>query len=248
MHAVLQSSLQKPYVTGVAVRNSPLIIPRDDRALILPHGFIATLYADKLDHPRQLAFLPNGDALVSMQDGGYIMLMRDADGDGRAEWIERHAAGFNGPYGIAYRDKQILVADQDGIYAIDYTPGLVRPPFAGAKPIGEVPPAERRPQQFMDGQKLLTAKGVIGIVQGHYNRSLRVGPDDTLYVGVVSAGNIGVEPSPKSTSVVADEPIPVRALCHQPTVEFVEAANRDRLAFPYRESEFVSLRFPLSNA
>ena len=95
------AALKKPYDTGVAVRNSPLIIPREGRVPILPPGFTATLYADKLDHPRQLAFLPNGDALVSMQEGGYIMLMRDADGDGRAEWLERHAAGFNGPYGIA---------------------------------------------------------------------------------------------------------------------------------------------------
>jgi glucose/arabinose dehydrogenase len=196
------TKLPEPYISNIAVRNSPLIVKRGDRMPQVPPGFKVTLYADKLNHPRQIMVLPNGDTVVAMQQEGYLMLMRDADGDGRADWIERHAAGFNGPYGLAYRDtpsKQILVADQDGIWSIDYTDGLLRAPFAHAKPIDEVSPAERKPGKYMDGQKLVTAKGVFGIVQGHYNRSLRIGRDGTLYVGVGSAGNIGVEPSPKST-------------------------------------------------
>lgn len=198
---VNMETLPKPY-TGPAVRNSPLIVPRGERVPKLPPGFKAVLFADKLDHPRQILLLPNGDAVVAMQEKGYLMMMRDADGDGHVDWIERHAAQFNGPYGLAYREipaKQILVADQDGVWTIDYTTGLLRAPFADAKPIDEVPPAERKPGQYMDGQKLLTAKGVFGIVQGHYNRSLRIGKDGTIYVGVGSAGNIGIEPSPKST-------------------------------------------------
>jgi glucose/arabinose dehydrogenase len=51
----------------------------------------------------------------------------------------------------------------------------------------------------MDGQKLLTERGVFGIVQGHANRDLEVGPDGRLYVGVGSVGNLGVEPEPKAT-------------------------------------------------
>ena len=51
----------------------------------------------------------------------------------------------------------------------------------------------------MDGQKLVTARGVFGIVEGHSNRDLAVGPDGRLYVGVGSVGNLGVEPEPKAT-------------------------------------------------
>ena len=54
------------------------------------------------------------------------MLMRDDTGDGRADWIERHASGFNQPYGLAYRDGEISVADQDGIW--------YRPPAGTAAP------------------------------------------------------------------------------------------------------------------
>ena len=51
----------------------------------------------------------------------------------------------------------------------------------------------------MDGQKLVTERGVFGIVQGHANRDLEIGPDGRLYVGVGSVGNLGVEPEPKAT-------------------------------------------------
>lgn len=195
---VMMESLPPPY-RGPAVRNSPLIVERAGRMPNLPAGFVATLYADNLDHPRQIMILPNGDAVVVMQEAGHIVMMRDSDGDGRADWIERHAAGFNAPYGVAYREGEILVADQDGIWTIAYTPGSLRPPFASARRIETVPVADRRSGEFMDGQTLLTARGVFGIAQGHYNRDLEIGRDGTLFVGVGSAGNIGVEPRPKST-------------------------------------------------
>lgn len=190
--------LEAPY-TGPAVRNSPVIVPRAGRIPEVPPGFSVTLYAENLDSPRELMVLPNGDVVVSLQNAGHLMLMRDDDGDGRADWLQRHAAQFNKPYGVAYRPGEILVADQDAIWAVDYQDGLVRPPFAQPKPAAEVPPAQRNPGSYMDGQRMLTERGVFGIVQGHANRDLEIGRDGRLYVGVGSAGNIGVEPSPKST-------------------------------------------------
>ena len=191
-------SLPEPY-TGPQARNSPVTKPRNGAMPQLPAGFSATLYAENLTHPRQVLVLPNGDVLLACQRPGYLMLMRDDDGDGRADWIQRHAAGFNGPYGLAHRDGELLVADQDGIWTIGYDTGLLRPPFAQPRPASEVPPSDRQPGKYMDGQQLITEKGVFGIVQGHANRDLEIGPDGRLYVGVGTAGNIGVEPEPKIT-------------------------------------------------
>jgi glucose/arabinose dehydrogenase len=45
-----------------------------------------------------------------------------------------------------------------------------------------------------------TKKGVFGILVGHQNRHLAIDPKNgTLYVGVGSSGNLGVEPEPKAT-------------------------------------------------
>lgn len=197
-YTVKMDNLPKPY-QGEAVRNSPVIVPREARKPNLPAGFEATLFADGLNNPRQLLVLPNGDVLVVLQEPGYLMLMRDADGDGRAEWIERHASGFNKPHGLAYRTGEILIADQDGIWRLDYQDGLVRPPFAQPKKASNVPVAERKPSPFMDGQEMLSDKGVFGIVQGHANRDIEIAPDGRLFVGVGTSGNIGVEPEPKAT-------------------------------------------------
>lgn len=189
-------ALPKPYESP-AVRNTSLVAPRGDRKPIVPAGFEATLFAEGLERPRQALVLPNGDLLVAMQYAGELMLLRDADRDGRAEWVQRYAGGFDRPNGIALRDKEILVADQQGIWTLGWN-GAMRPPSPAQKKAAEVPPEARRPD-IMDGQKPLTAKGVFGLPQGHANRDVEIGPDGRLYVGVGTTGNIGVEPEPKAT-------------------------------------------------
>ncbi len=192
-----------PY-TGPAVRNSPVTLPPEGRSLNLPEGFSATLFAQGLTNPRQGMVLPNGDVMIAQQGPGHLTLLRDDDGDGVANWNQRHAAQFNAPYGMHYRrladgTEQILVADQDGIWVVGYARGLVRPPFAQPKPASEVPEHERAPDQYMDGQTMLTDRGVFGIVQGHMNRDIAITPDGRLHVGVGTSGNIGIEPLPKAS-------------------------------------------------
>ena len=195
---VNMADLPKPYASE-AVRNSPLSTARQGKMPRLPEGFTATLFADNLEHPRQVLVLPNGDVIAVCQNPGYLMMMRDDDGDGRADWIEKHAGGFNRPYGIAYREGELLVTDQDGIWAIDYTEGSLRPPYPLSQKASEVPKDERVPSPNMDGQRMISQKGIFGLIQGHNNRDIEVAPDGRLFVGVGSSGNIGIEPDPKAT-------------------------------------------------
>ena len=197
---VRADALPAPY-QGEAVRNPPLIVPRAGRVPTVPEGFEVALVAENLEGPRQLLVLPNGDLLVAMQASGALMLLRDADGDGRAEWIERWAGGFDRPNGLAYRAGEVLVADQQGIWRMAYQPDTraVRPPSAvGPRPAAGATPEQRRVQS-MDGQTLISPRGAFGVPVGHANRDIEVGPDGRLYVGVGSSGNIGVEPEPKAT-------------------------------------------------
>ncbi|MCK0167261.1 PQQ-dependent sugar dehydrogenase [Jannaschia sp. S6380] len=189
--------------SGPAVRNSPVALPAEGRSLHLSDGFLATLFASGLEHPRQTDVLPNGDVMVARQAPGHPTLLRD--GDGVAEGNQRHAAQFNLPYGLNDRElpdgaQQILVADQDGIWIVGYETGLVRPPFAQPRPASDVPEAERDPGEFMDGQTMPTEAGVFGIVQGHVNRGIAITANGRLHVGVGTSGNIGVGPLPKASS------------------------------------------------
>ena len=64
----------------------------------------------------------------------------------------------------------------------------------------DLPPEQRGPVPGAYGAQLITRKGVFGIIQGHQNPHLAVDPNTgALFVGVGSAGNIGVEPEPKAT-------------------------------------------------
>ena len=190
-----------PPKTGPVVASRSMVLPYSGQAPRVPDGFTATPFATGLQHPRRLLVLPNGDVLVAEQRVGHITLLRDDDGDGKADWISRHIEGLNGPYGLAWRDGHVLIADQDGIWQVPHRLGAVRP-GAGAQDtkVADVPPAERRPTSALVGEKMITAKGVFGIVMGHANRHLAIDPKTgALFVGVGSAGNIAVEPQVKAT-------------------------------------------------
>jgi hypothetical protein len=111
--------------TGPIVTDRPLIVPYTGQVPQVPSGFVATPFATGLVNPRRLLVLPNGDVLVAEQSAGYLTLLRD-DGSGRATWIDRHVEDLNKPYGLAWRDNHVLVADQDGIWSVPHNLGALR--------------------------------------------------------------------------------------------------------------------------
>ncbi|WP_299656906.1 PQQ-dependent sugar dehydrogenase [uncultured Jannaschia sp.] len=200
------ADLPEPY-PGPPVANAPLRATEVPEELSLPEGFTATLFARGPEGPRQGHVLPNGDLLVSMQEGGYIALLRDTDQDGEADIISRAFEPFTGPYGITHRDwtgegdfdYEILIADLEGIWSQPYKTPNIRNVGARNQTVDETPIEERKPLYDFSGQSLLTESGVFGEMTGHVNRDIEIGPDGRLYVGVGSLGNISVEPEPKAT-------------------------------------------------
>ncbi|AWK87373.1 PQQ-dependent sugar dehydrogenase [Azospirillum thermophilum] len=170
--------LPKPYETpAVAVQAESVKRPARD-PLRVPEGFTVTLFRDNVDHARNLLTLPNGDVLVAQQRPGSVTLLRDADGDGKAELAAAWATGFDRPYGLAYHDGAVYVGDLAGVWRLPWTEGAAK---AG----------ERR---------RITADGAFGKRGGHNTRTVAVSPDGrTLYVGIGSDGNIDEEPEPRAT-------------------------------------------------
>src|SRR6516162_11409211 len=130
--------------TPPIVTNRSLTVPFNGQSLQVPPGFEATPFVAGLVNPRRLLVLPNGDVLVAEQSAGYLTLLRD-DGSGRAGWIERHVEDLNRPYGLAWRDNSVLVADQDGIWSVPHILGALRAGSSETKRVDQVPPDERTP-------------------------------------------------------------------------------------------------------
>lgn len=160
-------------------------------------GLAVQRFAEGLDHPRTILVLPNGDVLAAeaqsppRKDGGVqgavmknlmskagagrkpsanrITLLRDADGDGKAEVKTAYITGLNSPYGMALIGDTLYVANTDALLAFPYVEGETK--MSG------------KPVKIVD----LPAKGT----NRHWTKSLAAAPNGWLYIGVGADSNIG---------------------------------------------------------
>jgi glucose/arabinose dehydrogenase len=167
---------------------------KDGKTPVAAAGLKVNAFAAGLKHPRQMLVLPNGDVLAAealtipgptksafdlaitatMARAGalgpspnQITLLRDADGDGVAEFRSTLLEGLNQPFGMALVGETLYVANVDGLMAF---------PFQ----LGET-------KITAPGKQLTTFKA-----HGHWTRNLLLSPDQTkLYVTVGSFSNIG---------------------------------------------------------
>jgi glucose/arabinose dehydrogenase len=160
--------------------NPPSTIPRPTDAMPkVPPGFTVNIFAEKLADARNLISASNGDVFLTMSEAGKIALLRDADGDGKAEAVEVFADGFRNPFGIDFVSDGILIGDLDAVWRLPYSAGDKK--------------ASGPPRQ-------LTPNGALGDPAGHSTRTVAVHPDGTkFYVAIGSRGNINEEPEPRAT-------------------------------------------------
>lgn len=165
------------------------------RKPIVPAGYEVDAIATNLLIPRQSLVLPNGDILIaegrggnaprltpkdfiagvikargvsSVQSGNRLTLLRDADGDGRYELQSVFAQNLNAPYGLAYANGRLYVANQDALVRFDYRDGQA---------VAAGPPVEVT--------KLPSA------LNHHWTKSLTISNDGRyLFVGIGSDSNI----------------------------------------------------------
>ena len=162
-------------------------------------GFSVAALASGLDHPRTLFVLPNGDVLVAEtnapakpDDGNgirgwvqkkvmsragantpsanRITLLRDADGDGKAETKSVFIENLNSPFGMALVGNDFYVADTDAIMKFTYRAGDMKITTPGVK-VADLPG---------------------GTINHHWTKDLVASPDGTkLYATVGSNSNVG---------------------------------------------------------
>ena len=88
-----------PFSTAKQPAPGQAACANDEAGLSLPPGFCATIFADNIGHARHMAIAPDGTLYVNTwmsryfrtppPEGGFIVALRDRDGDGKAEQIDR---------------------------------------------------------------------------------------------------------------------------------------------------------------
>ena len=166
-----------------------------DQKPTVPKGFTVTAIATDLKIPRQTLVLPNGDIIVAegrggnaaklkpkdviagyikaqgntkVKGGNRLTLLRDANGDGVYELNTVFAENLNAPYGLAYANNKLYVANQDELVSFDYQDGQTR--ASGAPTSIAKLPSE---------------------INHHWTKAMTISPDGRfLYVGIGSNSNI----------------------------------------------------------
>ncbi|WP_445785462.1 PQQ-dependent sugar dehydrogenase [Sphingorhabdus sp.] len=166
-------------------------------APVVASGLVVERFAEGLDHPRNLYTLPNGDILVAETNSpprkmggveGFVMkwlmgkagadvpsanritLLRDANGDGKAELKTPFLTGLNSPFGMVLIGEKLYVANTNGLLVFPYKTGDTK----------------------------ITAKGKeltkfnARAPNNHWTRNLAASPDGKkIYISVGSNSNIG---------------------------------------------------------
>lgn len=173
------AALPQPY-TPPSPANPPRTIPKPARAMpIVMPGFSVNEFARGLKNARNLKTAPDGTVFLSEPRIGQITLLRDSDGDGRAETITAYANGFRNPHGIAIGDGFILVGDLNGVWRLPYKSGDTKAKADAVK---------------------VTSRRALGDPGGHSTRNVVLHPDGSrFYVAIGSRGNIAEEPIPRAT-------------------------------------------------
>jgi glucose/arabinose dehydrogenase/mono/diheme cytochrome c family protein len=157
----------------LALRAAPPALPTpdpDDGAITLPPGFRALVVADNLvvgrkagntsERLRGLAVAANGDVYAKTQ-GGPILALRDADGDGRTEMIKEFGPGDGGTH-IMFHDGWLYHSSRTAVYRYKYTPGELVPASQLETVVAKLP-AERDHSQkafaFDDQGRMLVEVG-----------------------------------------------------------------------------------------
>ncbi|MCP9494676.1 MAG: sorbosone dehydrogenase family protein [Pyrinomonadaceae bacterium MAG19_C2-C3] len=122
------ADLPKPYATDSA-RNQPRIVRQPEGAMPnVPAGFKVEKFAVDLSKPRMIRTAPNGDVFVAESDANRVRVLRDKDGDGKAETSEVFASDLRQPFGIAFypagdNPKYVYVANTDSVVRFPYQSG-----------------------------------------------------------------------------------------------------------------------------
>ena len=168
----------------------------DGQTPTAPAGFTVTAMATDLAIPRQMLVLPNGDVLVaegmgghapklrpkdfiagvikakgksSVKPGNRITLLRDANNDGQPEVRTTFIADLDAPYGLAFVDGSIYVAEQGALLRFPYQEGQTQITTPGEE-------VTKLPSE----------------INHHWTKALTASADGTrLYVGIGSNSNVG---------------------------------------------------------
>ena len=151
------------------------------QGLQAPPGFAVSVFAAGLKNARILAVAPDGSVYLSRRDQGDVVLLRDENGDGRADGPGLIVANRPGAHGLAVHDGQLYIATVKELFRAPILQGGLLGPLQML--LGDLPDAGQHP-----------------------NRTMAFGPDGMLYLSVGSTCNACNESNPENAAMLRIAP------------------------------------------
>jgi glucose/arabinose dehydrogenase len=151
----------------------------------VPPGFKVSVFARGFSQPRWMAIAPDGDVFVSDSAAGKVVVLHASAGQPIAASREIFADHLNLPFGIAFQDDYVYVADTDEVVRFHYDAKTSRR-LGNPEPILQLP-----------------GRGY----NQHWTRSLAFSPDGKrMFVSVGSRTNVSVESDPRRGAILVADP------------------------------------------
>ena len=168
------------------VDNLPVIVPLPPNFQPrVPPGFKVSVLARGFEQPRWLAVAPNGDVFVADSGAGKVLVLADPQAPGESASRTVFADNLNLPFGIAFHDDYVYVANTNEVVRFRYDPQTSR--------------------RLGDAEHIMDLPGM-GYHQ-HWTRSLAFSGDGTrLFVSVGSQTNVSIESDSRRAAILANDP------------------------------------------
>ena len=167
------TDLPAPFATPSAVNPPARVAVPAGPPWQVPLGFHVNAFATGLSHARWMTVADNGDVFLAEPGAGHVRLLRDADGDGRAEHSSVFVSGLQRPHGLVLHDGHLYIGSPSTIWRVAYSSGQTR--------------ARSKPEP-------VTVQGALGPGGGHWTRNLVFSGDGAkFFVTVGSHANVGEE-------------------------------------------------------
>lgn len=165
-----------------SVYQPALVDATDERIaqLKVPSGFAIAKFADNLGKPRMLAISESGSVYVSDREAGTVTLLRDTNGDGRADQ-KQVVANIKSVHGLTIHAGKLYMVSIKEVYSatLNADGTLGAPQLL----VNDLPDAGQHP-----------------------NRTIAFGPDGLMYITVGSTCNACNEPNKEHATILRANP------------------------------------------
>ncbi len=175
-------NLPPPFATRLAGTGPEREKPPAGFLPTVPQGFHVNVFAANFKRPRWLTVAPDGDIFLADTGAGEIIVLRDPQNRGGAQQREVFVSGMRRPFGIAFRENYVYVANMNELLRFRYDPKTSR--------------------RTGEAEHLLDLPS-----GGHDTRSLAFSADGQhLFIGIGSDSNIDTDEDPRRGAVTICDP------------------------------------------